>query len=138
MVTERIGADLSLDMSEEGAAVPGEIPPVPRAPMALARGNGDGGGSRVDLHFSREMTNTLHITDIDENTFTDEVTTMTDQKFAGQTTYIYWQLKEQCILQRRKKKDHSLDADPVSNIEYVTAVDYTDAFPKKDGDGDMH
>jgi hypothetical protein len=63
-------ADLSLDMSEEGAAVPGEIPPVPPAPMALARGNGDGGGSRVDLHFSREMTNTLHITDIDENTFT--------------------------------------------------------------------
>jgi hypothetical protein len=122
-------------MSEGGAAVPGEIPPVPPAPMALARGNGDGGGSKVDLHFSHEMTDTLHITDIDENTFTDEITTQTEQTFIGQTTYIYWQLKEQCILQRRKKKDHSLDPDPVSRIEYVTPVDYTDAFKRHSGGG---
>ena len=98
MVTERIGADLSLDMSPEGAAVPGEIPPV------LPRGNGDGGGSRDPLPFSHEMTDALHITDIAENTFTDEVTTQIEQHFIGQTTYIYWQLKEQCILQRRKKR----------------------------------
>ena len=137
-VTERIAADLSLDISPEGAAVPGEIPPVPPAPMALARGNGGGGDDNVGLHFSREVTDTLHITDIDENTFTDETTTMIDQRFAGQTTYIYWQLKEQCIMHCRKKSDHSLDPDPVGRIEYVTAADYTDAFPKKDSGGDMH
>lgn len=131
--TDRIAADLNLDISAGGAAAPGEIPPVvpAPAPMALARGNGGTGGG---LHFSHEMTNTLHITDIDENTFTDDDTTQVEQDFAGQTTYIYWQMKEQCILQRKLKKDHSFDTDPVSHVEFVTLVDYTDAFAKKGGD----
>jgi hypothetical protein len=143
-VTDRIAADLNLDISPGGAVAPGEIPPVPPAPMALARGNNGGGStatrgnnggeSTAGLHFSHEMTNTLHITDIDENTFTDDDTTQVEQDFAGQTTYIYWQMKEQCILQRKLKKDHSFDTDPVSNVEFVTLVDYTDAFAKKHED----
>jgi hypothetical protein len=127
-VVERVAADLNLDISPEGAAVPGEIPPVPPAPMALARGNGNGGDT-AGLHFSHEVHDSLHITDVDDKTFTDETTDTRTQSFKGQTTYIYWQLKEQCILQRKKSKDHNFDADPVSIVEFVTA-DHTDAFPR--------
>jgi hypothetical protein len=138
-VTERIAADLNLDISPGGAAVPGvpgEIPPVVPAPMALARGD-NGGGSTAGLHFSHEMTDTLHITDVDDRIFIDEKTDTKSQKFVGETTYIYWQMKEQCILQRKLKKDHSIDANPVSSVEFVTA-DHTDSCAKKGSGGDIH
>jgi hypothetical protein len=136
-VTERIAADLNLDISPEGAAVPGvpEVPPVVPRPMALARGNGP--GSTAGLHFSHEMTNTLHITDVDDRIFIDEKTDTKSQKFAGETTYIYWHLKEQCILQRKLKKDHSVDANPVSSVEFVRA-EHTDACAKTGSGGDIH
>lgn len=141
--TERLSFELGLDISPEGAAAPGEVPPVPPVMALAAAGNEGGGGGgggaskNLDFQFSREMTESLHITDADETTYTDETTTTTQQKFVGGTTYIHWQLKEECLIERLRKPSNKVDPDPVSLVQAGTPIDYTDRFPKS-SDGDIH
>ena len=139
-VTQRLSIELGLDISPSGADVPGEVPPVPpMAAMADAGGGGGGGGggANAGFEFSHEMTETLHITNTDETTYTDETTTTIMQNFTGQTTYIHWELKEQCALERFLKGQ--ADGQTVSTVEAITDVDYMDAFPPPKGNGgDIH
>jgi hypothetical protein len=132
----------------------GEVPPpVPVATAAATSGGGSGGGNgggsggSGGLHFSREVADTLHITDVDETTYTDETTKTTTETFKGNTTYIQWQLTEECILQRVLKATGQPDAGPVSLVRVAVGSD-TRAFPpgdstgtgdgKGDGNGDIH
>lgn len=150
----RIAADLGIDISPGGAAVPGETPPViPPVAMAAATGaaaGGSGGSGKSDdgggnsgtlgLHFSYEMTRVLHITDTDDQTFTDETTTQTTVTFAADTTYVYWQMQEECTLERFLKTAPS-EAELVDRTVAATTWDYTDRFPRgtpRGGGGDIH
>src|SRR5215218_7489011 len=137
-VTDRVAADLGIDLSAQGAEAPGELPPVPPVAMAAVAeggggGDGGGGGGGVDagLHFSHEMQDTLHITDTDEQTFTDDTTVMTEETFKGNTTYVYWQMREECTLQRVTKAAPD-DPDDVYKSVAATVWDYTDAYPPPD------
>ena len=143
-VVERIAADLGINLSAGGADLPVEVPPVvPAVTMAADEGQGGGGsgggsGGNIGLHFSQEMTDTLHITDTDEQTYTTDTTVTTDQTFKGGTTYVYWQMLEECILER------VLKATPDKpGLIYKTlgamSWDYTDAYPRpSNGSGDIH
>lgn len=140
---ERIAADLGINLSAGGAELPGGLPPIPPAAIAAdaaggggAGGGGDGSGSggNLGLHFSQEMTDTLHITDSDDQTYTDEKTVETTQDFKADTTYAYWQMLEECVLQRYLKS-----APDKPEFVYRTLVglnwEYTDAFPGGDING---
>ncbi|MEA2928962.1 MAG: hypothetical protein QOG38_1390 [Hyphomicrobiales bacterium] len=120
--TERLSLELGVDPSAEGASVPDvpEIPPVVPGPLL--------GGAGVS--FSQDMTETLHITDSDETTYTDDTSTTVTQTFLGGTTYIQWVMKEECILERVRKGQASPDSKPVSIVEAQTTVDYMDSFPR--------
>jgi hypothetical protein len=146
-VVDRVAADLGIDISPGGAAAPGEVPPVPPVAMSAAADGGNGGsggqgGVNAGLHFSHEMTDMLHITDTDEQTFTEETTVTTAETFKGDTTYVYWQMREECILQRVPKATPA-DLDLVYSSLAATVWDYTDAYPpptddRNGGGGDIH
>jgi hypothetical protein len=137
-LVERLAIDLSFDISKGGAAAPGgDPPPVPPILVSSVGGGSSGGGpsgNTVDLQFSREMTNTLHITDTDETTYTDETTTTIQQKFEAGVTYIPWKMKEECVIFRVLKGATTPDPDPISMVIASTPFDYTDTWPKSGGD----
>jgi hypothetical protein len=148
--TQRIAADLGINITAGGADVPGDVPPVPPVAMAAAGDGGNGGGGNggsgvnLGLHFSNEMTRSLHITDTDESTFTDETTTSTVETFKGNTTYVYWQMQEECALEQCRKAAPD-DPTLVYTTVAATVTDYTDAYPPQpdkggggDGNGDIH
>lgn len=121
--TERLSFELGIDPSPSGAELPGGIPEVP--PVALLNA-GNGG---LDIQFSRDMTETLHITDVDETTYIQEETDTVTQTFKASTTYIHWDLREECILDRFRKGQENPDTPPVSTVLAVTATEYWDVFP---------
>jgi hypothetical protein len=140
-VTERIAADLGIDLS-----VGGEDPGIPLVPpVALGgldpppggggSGPGGGGGSGVnaDSSFSLEMQKTLHIMDTDEQTYTNDVTNTITEDFKAGTTYIFWRKMEDVVVQRVNK--NSSDPEVVSLVTATPGFEYTDAFPSVSGGG---
>jgi hypothetical protein len=132
-VTQRIAADLGIDLSLGGADAPGDVPVPPVGLMATVTENGGdpgggGSGGNIDLHFSNEVSRTLHIMDVDEQTYTDEVSTTTTQRFLAGTTYIHWQKIEELVVQRVNKGSSEPDPVSVSSVRASTGFDYTDAF----------
>jgi hypothetical protein len=150
-VVDRVAADLGIDLSPGGADAPADPPPVPPMPMADADdgGSGTGGGSNsgsglnASAHFSHEMTQVLHITDTDEQTFTEDTTVTVNETFLANTTYVYWQMCEECVLERVRKSDPD-NPEPVYS-SLAAKTDYTDAYPappadptRGGGGGDIH
>jgi hypothetical protein len=129
--TTRIAADLDLDLSPQGA-IPPEVPPVLAASTNSAVGGGPGGDT-TGLHFSHEVTDTLHITDTHDTTYTDEETDSYRVTYKGGITYIRWQLKDECLVQRKRKTESTSDEEPVSIVSAVE-TEYTQAFDPKTGD----
>jgi hypothetical protein len=136
-VTDRIAIGLGIDLTSEPSQLPsGELPPIPVPPIAAAATDGGGGQStsmKGSFDFSHEVTTSLHVTETDETTYTDETTTTTTQDFIGGTTYIHWQLREECIVERVRKATG--EPEPFSKVTAGSKVDHTDFFPRTRDDG---
>ncbi|MFD1952982.1 IPT/TIG domain-containing protein [Paenibacillus thailandensis] len=124
--TERIQAELGLHIG--GDLGEPEVPPVELTTAVAA----DSGQPTDDLGFTFEMSHTLHFTQVDEQTYSEETTKTTEVHFKGQTHYLYWQIYEQLILKRVPKagQESYFNDDPssVSSMTAITPIQYIDRF----------
>ncbi|QYR20277.1 IPT/TIG domain-containing protein [Paenibacillus sp. sptzw28] len=124
--TSRIQIDLGLHIGGD-LGVP-DVPPVELAAGLAAASE----QPTDDLGFTFEMSQTLHFTQVDEQTYTEETTTTTDVHYKGQTHYLNWQIYEQLVIKRIPKAGQESffkDESPiVSSMTAITPIQYTDRF----------
>lgn len=99
-ITQRIGGELGLSLTGNLMDPPPEIPPVVLLARATEETPPPAGDSGLTAQLTWELSKTLHFTTTDEATYVTERTETVTENFRAATSYIWWQIIEQMVVQR--------------------------------------